>query len=86
MESTTILNNVEERHIEELDTVTIRFAGDSGDGMQLTGTKFTNTSAIAFDRRLRPPSRLGPTPRSVHPCSNPACSWATASCTRSTAY
>src|SRR5262252_7608068 len=46
MESTTILNNVEERHIEELDTVTIRFAGDSGDGMQLAGTQFTDTSAI----------------------------------------
>src|SRR6266404_5278600 len=30
----------------ELDTVTIRFAGDSGDGMQLTGTQFTNTSAV----------------------------------------
>ena len=25
---------------------TIRFAGDSGDGMQLTGTQFTNTAAI----------------------------------------
>src|SRR5947199_5569523 len=35
-----------ERDLEELDTVTIRFAGDSGDGMQLTGTQFTNTSAI----------------------------------------
>ncbi len=46
MESTTILNNVEEKHIEELETVTIRFAGDSGDGMQLTGTQFTNTTAI----------------------------------------
>src|ERR1051325_4771241 len=46
MSSTTILNNVEERHIEELDAVTIRFAGDSGDGMQLTGTQFTNTSAV----------------------------------------
>jgi 2-oxoglutarate ferredoxin oxidoreductase subunit alpha len=46
MSSATILNNVEERHIEELDAVTIRFAGDSGDGMQLTGTQFTNTSAI----------------------------------------
>ncbi|MCC6742496.1 MAG: 2-oxoacid:acceptor oxidoreductase subunit alpha [Acidobacteria bacterium] len=32
--------------IQELDTVTIRFAGDSGDGMQLTGTQFTNTSAV----------------------------------------
>jgi 2-oxoglutarate ferredoxin oxidoreductase subunit alpha len=46
METTTVLNNVEERHIEELETVTIRFAGDSGDGMQLTGTQFTNTSAV----------------------------------------
>src|SRR5256885_461986 len=46
MGSTTILNNVEERHIEELDAVTLRFAGDSGDGMQLTGTQFTNTSAV----------------------------------------
>jgi 2-oxoglutarate ferredoxin oxidoreductase subunit alpha len=46
MESTTILNNVEDKHIEELEAVTIRFAGDSGDGMQLTGTQFTNTSAV----------------------------------------
>ncbi len=34
------------RQLEELETVTIRFAGDSGDGMQLTGTQFTATSAI----------------------------------------
>lgn len=32
--------------IQELDSVVIRFAGDSGDGMQLTGTQFTNTAAI----------------------------------------
>ena len=31
---------------EELDLVTIRFAGDSGDGMQLTGNQFTENSAI----------------------------------------
>ncbi len=31
---------------KELDSVTIRFAGDSGDGMQLTGDQFTDTSAI----------------------------------------
>src|SRR3954469_23511122 len=37
--------NIEKLH-EEVETVTIRFAGDSGDGMQLTGTQFTNTSAI----------------------------------------
>ncbi|MEO2090391.1 MAG: 2-oxoacid:acceptor oxidoreductase family protein, partial [Gemmataceae bacterium] len=30
----------------EVDSVTIRFAGDSGDGMQLAGTQFTNTSAL----------------------------------------
>src|SRR5437764_12160556 len=32
--------------LEELESVAIRFAGDSGDGMQLTGTQFTNTSAV----------------------------------------
>ena len=30
----------------DLDVVTIRFAGDSGDGMQLTGTQFTTNTAI----------------------------------------
>jgi 2-oxoglutarate ferredoxin oxidoreductase subunit alpha len=29
-----------------LDRVIIKFAGDSGDGMQLTGTQFTNTAAM----------------------------------------
>jgi 2-oxoglutarate ferredoxin oxidoreductase subunit alpha len=32
--------------LQELDEVVIRFAGDSGDGMQLTGNQFTNTSAL----------------------------------------
>jgi len=32
--------------IREVDEVIIRFAGDSGDGMQLTGGQFTMTSAI----------------------------------------
>ncbi len=31
--------------VQELERVTIRFAGDSGDGMQLTGTQFTRTTA-----------------------------------------
>ncbi len=31
---------------EKLDEVVIRFAGDSGDGMQLTGGQFTTTSAL----------------------------------------
>jgi 2-oxoglutarate ferredoxin oxidoreductase subunit alpha len=33
-------------NIDEVDSVIIRFAGDSGDGMQLTGTQFTNTAAV----------------------------------------
>ena len=32
--------------VQELDRVTIRFAGDSGDGMQLTGTQFSRTAAV----------------------------------------
>jgi 2-oxoglutarate ferredoxin oxidoreductase subunit alpha len=32
--------------LETVDNVTIRFAGDSGDGMQLSGGRFTQTSAI----------------------------------------
>ncbi len=35
------------KRVEERSTVVIRFAGDSGDGMQLTGTQFTNESALA---------------------------------------
>jgi len=31
---------------EKVDDVVIRFAGDSGDGMQVTGGQFTNTSAL----------------------------------------
>ncbi|MDX6424380.1 MAG: 2-oxoglutarate/2-oxoacid ferredoxin oxidoreductase subunit alpha, partial [Gaiellaceae bacterium] len=31
---------------QQLERVTIRFAGDSGDGMQLTGTQFTRTAAV----------------------------------------
>jgi 2-oxoglutarate ferredoxin oxidoreductase subunit alpha len=33
------------KSLETLEEVTIRFAGDSGDGMQLTGTQFTNSVA-----------------------------------------
>ena len=32
--------------VQELERVTIRFAGDSGDGMQLTGSQFTRTAAV----------------------------------------
>ena len=33
------------RQHEQVDTVVVRFCGDSGDGMQLAGTQFTNVSA-----------------------------------------
>ncbi len=35
------------KRLEERDTVVIRFAGDSGDGMQVTGMQFTTESALA---------------------------------------
>jgi 2-oxoglutarate ferredoxin oxidoreductase subunit alpha len=36
-----------EKKTEEIEDVAIRFTGDSGDGMQLTGTKFTEATALA---------------------------------------
>jgi 2-oxoglutarate/2-oxoacid ferredoxin oxidoreductase subunit alpha len=41
-----VLTREPRTQVEELETVTIRFAGDSGDGMQVTGTQFTSTAAI----------------------------------------
>ena len=38
---------VADRPRQDLEHVTIRFAGDSGDGMQLTGSEFTRATAIA---------------------------------------
>ena len=35
-----------EDSVKQLDRVVIRFAGDSGDGMQLTGDRFTTSSAL----------------------------------------
>src|SRR3982751_4971242 len=32
--------------VQQLDSVVVRFAGDSGDGMQLTGGRFTSETAI----------------------------------------
>ena len=46
MSTTVAENERREVALEKLDEVVIRFAGDSGDGMQLTGTQFTNTSAL----------------------------------------
>ena len=35
------------KKVISIDSATVRFAGDSGDGMQLAGTQLTNTSALA---------------------------------------
>ncbi|MFZ4184400.1 2-oxoglutarate ferredoxin oxidoreductase subunit alpha, partial [Streptomyces pseudogriseolus] len=34
-----------DKEVRRLDRVIIRFAGDSGDGMQLTGDRFTSETA-----------------------------------------
>jgi 2-oxoglutarate ferredoxin oxidoreductase subunit alpha len=46
MSTTVAENERRDLTLEKLDEVVIRFAGDSGDGMQLTGSQFTNTSAM----------------------------------------
>ncbi len=38
--------NTVKKKIFEVDSATIRFAGDSGDGMQLTGSQFSDNTAI----------------------------------------
>src|SRR5690242_20019447 len=44
--STVTVEASPERRAEVLDRVVIRFAGDSGDGMQLVGDRFTELSAV----------------------------------------
>lgn len=41
------MSTVADKPTEELTEATVRFCGDSGDGMQLAGTQFTTTSALA---------------------------------------
>src|ERR1700704_4562657 len=43
--STAVLDK-QDKQVLTLEDATIRLCGDSGDGMQLAGTQFTNTSAI----------------------------------------
>src|SRR5258705_2474972 len=54
---------------EVIDQAVIRFAGDSGDGMQITGSQFTNTVAIYgndiatfpdFPAEIRAPAATAP--------------------------
>jgi 2-oxoglutarate ferredoxin oxidoreductase subunit alpha len=42
----TTIVNLTERKREVIDKAVIRFCGDSGDGMQITGSQFTNTVAL----------------------------------------
>jgi 2-oxoglutarate/2-oxoacid ferredoxin oxidoreductase subunit alpha len=37
---------MDEKTLEKIDRVVVRFAGDSGDGMQLTGSRFTDATAM----------------------------------------
>ena len=47
MSETKVGTRKPEAEVEELEAVTIRFAGDSGDGIQLTGMQFTTSTAMA---------------------------------------
>ena len=40
------VRGAKQAQLQEIEEATIRLCGDSGDGMQLAGTQFTNTSAI----------------------------------------
>ena len=42
----TIATAPPKKAVQQLEEATVRFCGDSGDGMQLAGTQFTNTSAL----------------------------------------
>jgi 2-oxoglutarate/2-oxoacid ferredoxin oxidoreductase subunit alpha len=47
MSTTATAPPLAQKSIQNIDEATVRFCGDSGDGMQLAGTQFTNTSALA---------------------------------------
>src|SRR5438045_6564916 len=46
-QSTAVLPPKSAKPVVRLDDATVRFCGDSGDGIQLAGTQLTNTSALA---------------------------------------
>ncbi len=39
-------DTISQPEIREVNRIIVRFAGDSGDGMQLTGERFTSASAL----------------------------------------
>ena len=61
------------KQVQQLDRVIIRFAGDSGDGMQLAGDRFTQETAAFgndlstlpnFPAEIRAPASCIPSPES----------------------
>ena len=47
----TITDPVVRAHKREvIEKAVLRFCGDSGDGMQITGSQFTNTVALVWKR------------------------------------
>jgi osmoprotectant transport system substrate-binding protein len=60
------------KQVQQLDRVIIRFAGDSGDGMQLTGDRFTSETA-AFGNDLSTLSDLGDLGEPVMLAAAPDC-------------
>ena len=65
MATTTI--NVPGRKREVIEKAVIRFCGDSGDGMQITGSQFTNTVALYGNDLATLPDFPG---RDSRPCRN----------------
>ena len=66
------------KQVQKLDHVIIRFAGDSGDGMQLAGDRFTQETAVFgndlstmpnFPAEIRAPAALSRASR-VSSCSS----------------
>ena len=64
----------QELPVQQFDSVVIRFAGDSGDGMQITGNQFTHTSAVLgndlatfpdFPAEIRAPAGTRPGQRTM---------------------
>ena len=44
--STIVQERPQQKTRREIESAVVRFAGDSGDGMQLTGDRFTSATAV----------------------------------------
>jgi 2-oxoglutarate/2-oxoacid ferredoxin oxidoreductase subunit alpha len=63
--------------VQERERIVVRFAGDSGDGMQLTGDRFTSATAVLgndlatlpdFPAEIRAPAGTSPRPAITPTC------------------